>query len=117
MQETIKGVIKTILPVEKGVAKSSGNEWQKQTFVVANNEGYEGKEQIFAFEVFGADKVENLTKYNKEGDFVEVNFNISTNEYNGKYYTSLQSWKVSKLESTTADNETFVAEGSDDLPF
>ena len=117
MKETIKGVIKTILPVEQGVSKSSGNEWQKQTFVVSNNEGYEGKEQIFAFEVFGADKVDNLTKYNKEGDFVEVNFNISTNEYKGKYYTSLQSWKVSKLQGTSSDSNETVEEDENDLPF
>ena len=114
MKETIKGVIKKMLPVESGTAKSSGNEWKKQSFVVANNEGYEGKEQIFCFEVFGADKVENISKYNKEGDLVEVSFNISTNEYNGKYYTSLQSWRVEKIQGTHSEP---TKEGDDDLPF
>lgn len=113
MNETIKGTVKAFLEVQSGVAKSSGNEWQKQTFIVTNNEGFEGKEQIFAFEVFGKEKVENLSKYNKVGDKVEVNFNIQTNEYNGKYYTSLQSWKV-----TSATPTEIVAEIEDDsLPF
>jgi len=111
MKETIKGVIKKMLPVESGTAKSSGNEWKKQCFVVANNEGYEGKEQIFCFEVFGADKVDNLSKYNKEGDLVEVSFNISTNEWNDKYFTSLQSWKVAKIEGAK------IEEVKEDLPF
>ena len=60
---TITGSIKKFLPVESGVAKASGKEWKKQNFIVANNEGYEGKEQIFCFEVFGEEKVTNLTKF------------------------------------------------------
>lgn len=112
MNETIKGTVKQLLEVQSGVAKSSGNEWKKQIFIVANNDGYEGKEQIFAFEIFGAEKVENLSKYNKVGDKVEVSFNIQTNEYNGKYYTSLQAWKV--MSATPAE---IKAEPTDDLPF
>ena len=112
MNETIKGTVKQLLEVQSGVAKSSGNEWKKQVFIVSNNEGYEGKEQIFAFEMFGAEKVDNLSKYNKVGDKIEVSFNIQTNEYNGKYYTSLQAWKV-----TTAIPQEIVAEEDDDLPF
>lgn len=110
----VSGVIKKMLPVESGTAKSSGNEWKKQSFVVANNEGYEGKEQIFCFEVFGADKVENLSKYNKEGDLVEVSFNISTNEWKDKYFTSLQSWRIEKIQNAESDSSNEV---DDDLPF
>ena len=112
----LKGTIKNILQVQKGTAKSSGNEWQKLTFVITNNDGYEGKEQIFAFELFGADKVENFTKYNKVGSLVEVSFNIQTNEYKDKYYTSLQAWKVfgASTETPEAIQET---EEEDDLPF
>ena len=73
---TITGSIKKFLAVESGTAKASGKEWQKQSFIVANNDGYEGKEQIFCFEVFGEEKVTNLTKFQKEGDAVKVSFNI-----------------------------------------
>ena len=96
---TIKGKIKLFLPIESGVAKSSGKEWQKQNFIVSNNDGYEGKEQIFCFEVFGQEKIDNLSKFNKEGDEVVVSFNVSTNEWNGKYYTSLSAWLVKKSET------------------
>tara|TARA_R110000751_G_scaffold292982_1_gene400422 strand:+ start:453 stop:803 length:351 start_codon:yes stop_codon:yes gene_type:complete len=111
----LTGTIKTILPVQSGTAKS-GNDWQKQTFVITNNDGYEGKEQIFAFEVFGADKVENLTKYNKVGDNVEVSFNISTNEWKDKYFTGLQAWKIEKVGATTEAPKQELDKG-DDLPF
>ena len=35
------GEIKTILPVFKGISKS-GSEWQKQNFIISNNDGYGG---------------------------------------------------------------------------
>lgn len=95
----VTGKIKQFLEVQSGTAKSSGNEWQKQSFIVVNNEGYEGKEQIYCFEVFGQDKVENLTKFQKEGDEVSVSFNISTNEWKGKYFTGLQAWRIEKAET------------------
>ena len=39
---SITGSIKKILPIESGTAKSTGNEWQKQSFIVSNKDGYEG---------------------------------------------------------------------------
>jgi len=87
------------------------------TFVVANNDGYEGAEQLYAFEIFGAEKVDNFLKYNSVGDSVDVDFNIRTNEYNGKYYTSLQAWKVYKENATQAPQPSIVEEIIDDLPF
>lgn len=121
---TITGSIKTILPVEKGIAKSSGKEWQKQSFIVANNDGYEGREQIFCFEVFGEEKVSNLAKFQKEGDNVKVSFNISTNEWQGKYFTSLSAWRIEKVTDvvpqnapTPPINEPLNNEEPDNLPF
>ena len=118
---TITGSIKKFLPVESGVAKASGKEWQKQNFIVANNEGYEGKEQIFCFEVFGEEKVTNLTKFQKEGDAVKVSFNIGTNEWKDKYFTSLSAWRIEKSETSApayvASPAAEVAEIEDDLPF
>ena len=119
---TITGKIKTLLAVESGTAKATGNEWQKQNFIVSNNDGYEGKEQIFCFEVFGQEKVENLTKFNKVGDNVKVQFNIGTNEWKGKYFTSLSAWRIEKLETAPATPPNAPAEvstevDSEPLPF
>ena len=125
MSLEINGIIKTILPEEGGTSKASGKEWKKQLFIVANNDGYEGAEQIFCFEVFGAEAVEKLTKYNKVGDNVKVSFNIRTNEWEGKYYTSLNSWRIDKAEGTQEQMppmpqeqiEDQIPEGEDDIPF
>jgi len=122
---TITGSIKKFTSIQSGVSKASGKEWQKQNFILSNNEGYEGREQIFCFEVFGQEKVENLTKFQKEGDLVKVSFNISTNEYNNptkgiQYFTSLSSWRIEKL-SDAPSNELTSAEDVEnaaaDLPF
>jgi len=126
MSLEIIGSIKEFLAVESGIAKTSGNEWQKQNFIVSNNDGYEGKEQLFCFEVFGAENVENLAKYNKVGDNVKVSFNIGTNEWQGKYFTSLKSWRVEKIQDegvqehpTETHTATVVndSEPDDPLPF
>jgi len=90
----ITGTIETILPIETGTKRDGSGDWKKQQLIVTNYDGFEGKKQIFCFEVFGDQKVENLNKYNKEGQNVTVEFNISTNEHNGKYYTSLPAWKI-----------------------
>jgi hypothetical protein len=111
----VTGTIKTMTGVQTGQTKD-GSEWKKITFVVSNNEGFEGAEQIFAFEIFGAEKVDNFLKYNKEGDTVDVDFNIRTNEYQGKYYTSLQAWKVFKSEATQAQPQA-SDDDDDSLPF
>jgi len=111
----ITGKIKQFKDVQTGVGKQSGNPWSSQEFIVANNDGYEGKEQIFCFKVFGDDKVEQLTKFNKVGDDVKVMFNISTNEYNGNHYTSLNSWRVEKIGEVSASEAK--SNEPDDLPF
>lgn len=52
------------------------------------------------FEVFGDNKVDNVLKYNKVGDLVEVDYNMKSNESkreDGIFYNTIQSWKISKL--------------------
>ena len=112
----VTGTIKKILPVQEGESKE-GKKWKKITFVVSNNEGYEGAEQLFAFEIFGEEKVDKFLQYNKESNQVDVDFNIRTNEYQGKYYTSLQAWKVYKSESINQAPEQSAIEDDDDLMF
>ena len=89
----ITGTIKTILDTVTGTSKD-GNDWKKVEFILSNNEGYQGKEQIFCFQIFGADKVDKFLEYNKEGNEVDVKFNVKTNQHNGRYYTNLDAYGV-----------------------
>ena len=56
-------------------------------------------------------------KFNKVGDKVSVKFNVNTNEWKGKYYTTLQSWRCTKDDAQTTAQETVQTETEDDLPF
>jgi len=113
MNLELTGVIKEFLPLEGGNTKE-GKEWQKQSYVISNNDGYEGAEQFFCFDVFGKEKVEQLNSFNKVGDNVKVSFNVRTNKWKEKYFTSLASWRIEKVEGSS---ESTTEEANDDLPF
>lgn len=117
----ITGKITKVLPLESGQTKA-GTDWQKQSFIVTTDAQYNN---IYCFEVFGNEKVENFNKYNKVNDNVTVEFNVNCNEYNNKFYTTLSAWKISKTDvnNTPIKYSTYESEslpvGADDsdLPF
>ena len=64
--------------------------FSKREFVVTTGDKYP---QDLKFEVV-KDKCAMLDDY-KEGQEVQVNFDIRGNEYNGKYFVNLSCWKLS----------------------
>ena len=108
----VTGKIKKVLDTQKGTS-ASGKDWQKLSFILETTEDYNN---LYCFDVFGDEKVEQFLKFNKVGQEVDVSFNVQTNEYKGKYYTSLQSWKIFKAEAGEATPEV-AQEEADDLPF
>jgi len=56
--------------------------------------------QAVKFGIFGTEKVYKFIQYNKVDQEVEVLFNFKTNENQGKYFTSIDAWRVNKVEST-----------------
>ena len=104
MSNVKSGKIIEILPTEKGTSKA-GKDWHKLTFAIDTGEQYNN---IIAFEVFGAEKVDNFIKYNKIGRTVEVEFNLSSNKWKDKYFTSASAWKISKAN----DTETAMAQAT-----
>ena len=108
----VTGKITKVLDTQKGTT-AAGKNWQKLSFILETTEDYNN---LYCFEVFGDEKVEQFLKFNKVGQEVDVSFNVQTNEYKGKYYTSLQSWKIFKAEAGEATPEV-AQEEADDLPF
>lgn len=96
----VTGKLIKFLEVQTGVSNNGGT-WSKQQFLVETETEYN---KLHCFEVFGNEKVENLTKYQKEGDNVTVEFNVSTNEYKDKYYTSLSAWKITNNSYNKKDS-------------
>jgi hypothetical protein len=111
----VQGIILEIFDVQEGTS-SSGSTWKKTNFLVDNGEKYNN---LFYFEIFKAEKVDNFIKYNKVGDSVAVEFNVNTKEYQGKYYTSLSAWRVEALkgEASSDTGQEFEGVENDDLPF
>jgi hypothetical protein len=89
MSNTIKGKITKVLEVESGTSKA-GKEWRKQDFVVDTGDQYNPE---VCFNLFGDEKIEMLSKFS-EGQEVEISFNVSSREFNGKYYHNLDAWKI-----------------------
>jgi len=120
MSLSIKGTVKQKLELEQGTSKA-GNEWKSQSFVL--NTGAQYNPDI-CFKLFGDDKIQILSNIN-EGEEIEVYFNLSSREWNGKWFTSADAWKIEKSENdntteTVDDSEIPVFENNqteDDLPF
>jgi hypothetical protein len=128
MSLAIKGRITKILDIESGTSRA-GKEWKKQAFVLDSGAQYNPE---ICFSVFGEDKIGMLSNY-KAGQEVEVSFNVSSREYNGKYYHNIDAWKIEALggaqasdqgapppmeEPMTLNTADFSADDDDDdLPF
>ena len=98
---TVKGTIKQILKVESGTSKS-GKEWKKQAFVLDTGAQYNPD---VCFSLFGDDKISALNSYS-QGDEVEVAFNISSREFNGKYYHNIDAWKIDRIGASQGNGNT-----------
>jgi len=103
MSNTVTGTVKAIFDTQ---TFSSG--FQKREFVITTEEQYP---QDIKFEVV-KEKCGDLDRYTV-GQSVTVHFNIRGNEYNGKYYVSLQAWK---LEGAKLSPDPVPGAG-DDEPF
>lgn len=94
----LTGKLIQILPVKEGTTRD-GKPYKTVEFIVETAEQYPKKA---LFRIFGTEKVDNLLKYNHEGDDVVVSFDINAREYNGRWYNDINAWKVSKANADNA---------------
>ncbi len=92
MALSVKGKVNQILKAESGVSRA-GNEWKKQEFILETDEQFPRK---VCFTTFG-DKVDLLSGL-KAGEEVEVSFNVESREYNGRWFTNVNAWKIDKVQ-------------------
>ena len=85
----LEGRIARKLPVQQGT--SARGAWAKQEFIFEYQEG-NFPSQI-CMNVWGEDKVRDLEKY-QVGDKVKISFNLSSREYNGRWYTDVRAWRI-----------------------
>ena len=85
----LEGRIARKLNVQTGT--SARGAWSKQEFIFEYQEG-NFPTQI-CMNVWGEDKVKDLDKY-QVGDKVKISFNLSSREYNGRWYTDVRAWRI-----------------------
>ena len=59
----VTGKITKVLDTQKGTS-ASGKDWQKLSFILETTEDYNN---LYCFDVFGDEKVEQFLKFNKVG--------------------------------------------------
>jgi hypothetical protein len=94
----LKGKVITILPMVTGEGKNGP--WKKLEFLIETGDQYPKK---VLFGLMGTKIDQNQVK---EGQEVVVSFDAESREYNGRYYTNLNAWKVSPAGSTPSTQPT-----------
>ena len=86
----LEGTIRQKFGVQQGM--STRGAWSKQEFILEYPDGNFTSQVCML--AFGQDKVQELEKY-QVGDRVKVAFNLKSREYNGRWYTDIQIWRIS----------------------
>ena len=89
MAMELEGKIARKLNVQTGT--SARGTWAKQEFILEFQEG-NFPSQV-CMNVWGEDKVKDLDRY-QVGDKVKVSINLSSREYNGRWYTDVRAWRI-----------------------
>ncbi len=124
----LEGVVYRVLPAVKGT--SARGEWSKQEVIFEMPGEFNRKVCVS----FWGDKVQDVAAM-REGDRMEVSVNLESREYNGRWYTEVRAWKITRQNQEgatpaaaapsaafvpplpTTDSFESAAEETDDLPF
>lgn len=111
MSLSVKGRITNVLEVESGTSKA-GKEWRKQSFVIDTGAQFNPS---VCFSLFGDDKINMLRDFGS-GQEVEVAFNVSSREFNGKWYHNIDAWKITAAGQAMSSENAAPAPAIDDAP-
>ena len=78
----------------ENIESKEGKKWIKQTFLIQTSAEYNNK---ICFQLFGEEKIKLLENFTV-GANIEVYFNISSREYNNRYYHNIDAWKITPIE-------------------
>ena len=107
----LEGRIARKLNVQTGT--SARGAWAKQEFIFEYQEGSYPSQ--VCMNVWGEDKVRELEKY-QVGDKVKISFNLSSREYNGRWYTDVRAWRVEPVGQPAQGPDYAASAGSYSAP-
>ena len=95
-------------PVCSGISKA-GNQWFKQEFIVETMDQYPRKVCV---QVMG-DKIDKFAHLIQENNVLEIDFDVESREYNGRWFTNVTAYEMRKLGSVVSPSESPFAQPSD----
>jgi hypothetical protein len=95
----ISGMVFIVLDSQSGTS-NSGNAWVRHAFVIETEGQYPKK---IKFDYFSKDPNSKLSI--SEGDNVTVSFNVESRDYNGKWYSNINAYKVTTEGQRTAQDK------------
>ena len=111
-ERTIQGELFKIMDSEQKSEK-----FTLRNFILKTRSDYP---EYITFQLHKRGKVDNinLLKNFKEGDIVEVSYNIKGREYNGKYFNTLEAWRVaSYFDQVSNGDQNPDRDLKEELPF
>ena len=106
---------KLVQMLEKQVGNGRNGTWEKQDFILETMEQYPKKICISAW----GDKIKEIGLA-KPGDLLKVSFNLESREFNGRWYTDVRAWRISREGAATAATSSGASMTApppfDDLP-
>ena len=88
----LAGKVIAVLEPRSGVAKSTGNSWMVQEYVIETHDQYPKK---MCFDVFGEEKIKQFNI--KIGEELNVSFDVDAREWQGRWYNSIRAWRVERV--------------------
>ena len=95
----LSGKIIQILPEKSG--ESANGPWRKQEYILETDGQYPKKVCFMAW----SDKIDEFKI--KEGENLVVSIDLESREYNGRWYTDVKAWKITRA-GDAADNTPFA---------
>ena len=88
----VSGQIVQILPLQQGVSQKTGNPWMTAQYIIEHEGGQYPRRMVF--DVKGQQRIQEMNL--QVGEQVTLHLNIDCREYQGKYYNSIEAWKVER---------------------
>ena len=92
MDILVSGQIVQILPLQQGVSQKTGTPWMTAQYIIEHEGGQYPRRMVF--DVKGQQRIQEMNL--QVGEQVMLHLNIDCREYQGKYYNSIEAWKVER---------------------
>ena len=92
MSFAVTATVKEVLQTKQGVS-ASGKEWATQEFILTTDDSNYPCD--ICFRIFGNDKITECSV--KAGESLQVFFDIRSRDYNGRWFTDINVWKIDRM--------------------